>query len=219
MPLRKIFHKNPLKDSREHMKKQIITEGRIYFPLSETLKLVIENIMKRLTRALLTMSGIVLSIAFYTTLMLTASVLKYTLGAQQVISEYYWWMLFLAFLVSATGITNSVLMAVAERVREIGTLKCLGAMDKHILEMFILENAFIGAIGGVVGFIVGIVAAIVLNASTIGISSFFAIPGIEFLKALLSSILISTILSVVMSSYPAYRAAKLQPAEALRSVA
>ena len=201
------------------MRKQIITEGKIYFPVSETLKLVIENIMKRLTRALLTMSGIVLSIAFYTTLMLTASALKYSIGAQQVISEYYWWMLFLAFLVSATGITNSVLMAVAERVREIGTLKCLGAMDKHILEMFILENAFIGVIGGVIGYVVGLIAAMILNASTIGIHNFFLIPGIEFFKALLSSILISTILSVVMSSYPAYRAAKLQPAEALRSVA
>lgn len=202
------------------MEKKVFEAGKIYFPLSETIKLVLENISKRLTRSILTMSGVVLSIAFYATLVLTASALRYGLKAQSsAISEYYWWMLFLAFLVSSTGITNSVLMAVTERVREIGTLKCLGAMDKHILEIFVLENAFIGVLGGVIGFILGFLASLILNYSTVGIGLFFKIPAIEFLKTFLGSIGIAGVLSIVMSFYPAYRASNLSPAEALRSVA
>lgn len=193
--------------------------GKIHFPAGEAFKFVIQNVSRRFVRTVLTMSGVILSMAFFTTLILTGAAYSSLYGSKGAIRTYYWWMLFLAILVSATGITNSVLMAVAERTREIGTMKTLGAMSSHILSIFIIENAIIGAIGGLIGYVGGLGAALVLNRSTIGLSNFLSIPAVRFLEALGYNVAMATFLAIGMSAYPAYRASRLNPVDALRSVA
>ncbi len=114
---------------------------RIYFPVSEVFRLVIAFIRRRFRRVLLAVSGIMLSIAFYTTLALTAIVVR---GDVSMLKDYYIWMLILSILVAGAGIMNSVFMAVVERTREIGAMKCLGALYRHILEIFLMESALLG---------------------------------------------------------------------------
>lgn len=191
--------------------------GLTRFPLDEAFKLVIENVSRRLARTALTVSGIVLSIAFYSTLMMTAKALS-KLGEGGAISDYYIWMMILAFIVSAAGITNSVIMSVTERTQEIGTMKCLGALDIHIIELFLLESLIVGAIGGVLGFIIGIPASYILISYSFSSDVFFTLTIRDILRVMAGSILISIILSVVMSIYPTYKAAKLNPADALRFI-
>ncbi|RLG54056.1 MAG: hypothetical protein DRN99_05735 [Thermoproteota archaeon] len=193
-------------------------EAKIYFPTSEVFKLVIAFIQKRFSRVLLTVSGVTLSIAFYTTLVLTATVSRVMGSEAGTLKEYYIWMLILSVLVAGAGIMNSIFMAVAERTREIGTMKCLGALYRHILEIFLIESALLGFIGGLLGYIMGIFATVALTAKTLGAMAIFKIPGGSMLAVFARAEAISVGLSVLAAAYPAYRAAKLDPAEALRFV-
>src|SRR5207245_11646074 len=66
------------------------------------------------------------------------------------------WLIGLALLVAFVGILNAMLMSVTERFREIGTMKCLGALDGFIIKLFLLESLFHGVIGTIVGIVLGI---------------------------------------------------------------
>jgi ABC-type lipoprotein release transport system permease subunit len=61
------------------------------------------------------------------------------------------WLVIMSLLVCAVGITNSMLMAVTERFREIGTMKCLGALDLFVVELFLLESGLMGVIAAAAG--------------------------------------------------------------------
>jgi len=106
-----------------------------------------------------------------------------------------------------------MLMAVTERTKEIGTMKCLGAMDSHILTIFLLEAALIGLLGGLIGGVSGLLVGI---ASTWGQVAGRPLPILGLMLTLSESIGISILLSIGATLYPAYYAAKLNPAEALR---
>ncbi|MCS7104481.1 MAG: FtsX-like permease family protein [Thermofilaceae archaeon] len=141
-----------------------------------------------------------------------------------------YWLLFISLLVCGVGITNSMLIAVAERYKEIGTYKCLGALDRHILEMFLIEAMLVGGIGGTSGYIIGLVAAIVYAFANpaVGITTAFSSltqpnPAVPLagtmpvaLGLLLLGIGIAVLLSLIATLYPAYYAARLNPADALR---
>ena len=71
------------------------------------------------------------------------------------------WLMLLSVLVCVTGMINAHLMSVTERFREIGTLKCLGALDSFIVKIFLLEAAYQGILAGVAGSILGILTAAV----------------------------------------------------------
>ena len=65
------------------------------------------------------------------------------------------WLISLSLLVCAVGITNAMLMSVMERFRDIGTMKCLGALDSFILKLFLLESLFLGLAGSLLGSLTG----------------------------------------------------------------
>src|SRR5262245_43736663 len=65
------------------------------------------------------------------------------------------WLVSLSLIVCTVGIANSMLMSVTERFKEIGTMKCLGAMDGFIVKLFLLEAGFLGMVASVLGWIVG----------------------------------------------------------------
>jgi ABC-type antimicrobial peptide transport system permease subunit len=127
----------------------------------------------------------------------------------------------LALFVASLGIVNTMIMAIYERTREIGTLKAIGASRGDIRNMFMIEAGLIGALGGVVGIIGGWLLGILLNQVIAWYiqqeklpiqATFFVTPWWLALAALGFAALVG----VVAGLYPAARAARLDPLVALR---
>ena len=191
------------------------------------------SLRRRLGRALVTMVGIILAIALLTYMLISESITqallalnddKLNLILQQHGVDVYGaggadrmmiLLITLALLTCLVGIVNSMLMAVTERVREIGTLKCIGARDFFILQTYFIESSLQGVIGTLIGMGTGaIVAVIVAFVSYKGyVAQSFPVMGV--LLSLLTSLLIGSLISVVASIAPAYWAARKQPVEAL----
>jgi len=197
---------------------ELETEGKITFSFSDALRLGYDQIVRRRDRAFINVASISLGIAFLSTLLLTDSFYRtYSLqgGAPLGVETYQYWLMFVALIVTTVGITNAMLIAVYERYREIGTMKCIGAMDRHILLLFLVEALIQGGIGGVAGYILGIGGALLSTGFTTGFDIILKVPLMEMITYFGGSVILSMILSVLATIYPAYRAAKLNPVEAL----
>jgi putative ABC transport system permease protein len=116
---------------------------------------------------------------------------------------------FIALIAAGVGIMNIMLISVKERTREIGVRKAMGARRSWIMTQFIVETITLCQIGGIIGIALG-VAAGGLFSMAIGIKLTMPINWI------IASIVICTILGIVSGAYPAWKAAKLDPIEALR---
>jgi len=127
------------------------------------------------------------------------------------------WLIGLSLLVCVVGIANAMLMSVTERFREIGTMKCLGALDSFIIKLFLLESTFQGVVGTTIGIAIGLLMTLGLNLLAYGgyVFSYFPVGGI--LQSVLASLVAGTLLSLVGAMLPAYQAAKMEPVEAMRS--
>jgi predicted lysophospholipase L1 biosynthesis ABC-type transport system permease subunit len=193
-------------------------KGRVYFTLADAVWMGYWYIKRRIDRATINVASVALGIAFLSTLLLTDAFYRaHALagGARLSVETYQYWLVFVALVVSVVGITNAMLIAVYERYKEIGTMKCLGAMDRHILLLFLVESLIQGIIGGVLGFVIGVLGAILSTGFTTGFGILLKVPPTEMLFLLFGSTLMSMILSVVATLYPAFRAARLNPVEAL----
>lgn len=121
----------------------------------------------------------------------------------------------ISLLVAGIGIMNTMLMSVIERTREIGVMKAIGATNNRILLLFLTESAFVGIIGGAVGVVLGYLFA---NAfATIGSAIIGSVMVITIDPILVvGAIAFSAVVGVVSGTYPAYRASRLDPVDALR---
>lgn len=121
----------------------------------------------------------------------------------------------LALVIGGLAVINTMLMAVTERIREIGLKKALGAHTRHILLEVLAESTLIGLIGGVVGFGLGALFVSLAIATTPPSQSplFLITPGLAFL-----SLGFAVALGALAGVAPALRAARLDPVVALRSV-
>ncbi|MBN2057886.1 MAG: ABC transporter permease [Candidatus Saganbacteria bacterium] len=115
----------------------------------------------------------------------------------------------ISLLVGGIGIMNIMLVAVNERVREIGVRKAIGAKKRDILVQFLTESVIISLLGGVIGI-----------SSGVGLASFIMViigmPLVVSFWAILLATFVATFVGVVSGVYPAMRAAALDPVEALR---
>jgi putative ABC transport system permease protein len=116
----------------------------------------------------------------------------------------------LSLLVGGIGVMNIMLVSVTERTREIGLRKALGATPRVIRRQFLVEASVLGTLGGVAGAALGIVAAIVVPHF---ISNDIAISP----TAVVGAIAVAVAIGLVFGVYPATRAARLAPIDALRS--
>jgi len=188
--------------------------GVIKFPVSEAFRYSLESIRKRFTRSLITALSVLLGIAFMVYLLTIGTILR---GQGSAPAAYQYFMVVVALLVCGVGIVNSMLMSITERYREIGTIKCLGATDESVLEIFLIEALILGLLGGIIGAFVGWTSAVIMYGFQLGWTYIFTAGALfEYLYYIGIAILTSTGLSVVAAAYPAYYAAKLNPVEALR---
>ena len=122
----------------------------------------------------------------------------------------------IALLVGGIGITNTMFTSVLERTRENGVMKAIGAQNKDILTIFLIESALLGLVGGLVGAAIGLSMALgVAGAanSALGETIFKVSPSIPLL---IGAILFSLVIGILSGLVPAYQASKLNPVEALR---
>jgi hypothetical protein len=127
------------------------------------------------------------------------------------------WLVIMSLLVCSVGIANAMLMSVTERFREIGTMKCLGALDKFVVELFLLEAMFMGIIASTLGAIGGCLVMGIIYWAKIGPAALGVLVSADAVKVVLQALLIGTGLTVFSTIMPALQAAKLPPAAALRS--
>lgn len=113
-------------------------------------------------------------------------------------------------VVGGIVIMNIMLASVTERTREIGIRRSLGARRKHIVLQFMTEAAVLAAVGGAIGVVLAFAAVAVARAAT-------SIPMRTPLSAVILSLAVSTAVGLFFGIYPATRAAKLDPIEALRA--
>jgi ABC-type antimicrobial peptide transport system permease subunit len=191
----------------------------VHFSLADAYRLGIGYIRRRFQRTAINVASIALANSFLTSLALTDlfyqtySALE---GGAFGVDAYQYWLVAVALIVSVVGITNAMLIAVYERTREIGTMKCIGALDQHILMLFLVEAMIQGATGGVLGYMLGVLAALASAGFTTGFDIVFKVGAVEMVTYLAGTTLLSIILSIVASMYPAWKASKLPPVEALR---
>jgi ABC-type lipoprotein release transport system permease subunit len=127
------------------------------------------------------------------------------------------WLVSLSLLVCVVGIANAMLMSVTERFREIGTMKCLGALDSFIIKLFLLESTFQGVAGTVAGILIGLLLTVLLGLFDYGEFVFDYFPTIDVVRSAGAAIVSGTLLSLIGAMLPAYKAAKMEPVEAMRS--
>ena len=128
------------------------------------------------------------------------------------------WIIVISLLVTVIGIANAMLMSVTERFREIGTMKCLGALSGFVTQMFVMEASIMGLVGGLFGALLGILFAITVYAITYGGGLIFASLPLGLLALYgLGSVFAGVALSIIAALYPARVAAAMVPATALRS--
>ena len=210
-------------------------ERQIVLPLSKALEISIRSIRVRFGRSLLAAAGIILATAFLMNVWSSEIIIEGLRHAQdrdenlhalllkqgelsnaEASKQRGIWLVCLSLLVCVVGIANAILMSVTERYREIGTMKCLGALDSFILKLFLLESIFLGGLGTIIGVLIGLFLAALVKLFTYGFVIFSATAWVEVLARGGIAFAIGTSLSIVGALYPAHRAARMQPVEAMR---
>jgi len=212
-------------------------EQQIVLPWSRALQMTRENIFVRLGRSAITAAGIFLGIACLRAVLFSAAAAR----VEAEINLQKWgqetsepelqarmiWLAAMSLLVATVGIVNSMLMSVTERYKEIGTMKCLGALDSFIVRLFLLEAGLLGILGSISGAIGGTGIMTLVYARKLGWEGAGACWtetavqvggwGMPLWLGALVAVAIGGTLSVLAALYPAWRAAKMPPAAALRA--
>jgi len=215
-------------------------QRQISLPWKEAIRISIRNVTLRLGRAAITGAGVVLGIAFlcsvWTGKVITEglerdkaqSALSITRveggaapGQQEADLEAQSrnarqsWLVVMSLLVCGVGITNSMLMSVTERFREIGTMKCLGALDQFIVRLFLIESVVLGFLGSLVGALLGHLSMLLMSMVKSGGDVAAKMDWPTMVGYLGIALVLGCVLALLAGIAPAIRAARMLPAVAL----
>ena len=115
----------------------------------------------------------------------------------------------IALIAAGIGIMNIMLVSVTERTREIGIRRAIGAKKRNIMAQFIMEAIVLCELGGVIGVVLGILGGNVL-------AWFMKVPPVIPVDWIVIGLVICSVVGIVFGTYPAYKAANLDPIESLR---
>jgi putative ABC transport system permease protein len=138
-----------------------------------------------------------------------AQILEASAASSQVMTSLLGGVALVSLLVGGIGIMNIMLVSVTERTREIGIRKAVGATNHNILQQFLVESLVIAVMGGLMGIALGVTAVLVI-AHTLGWDAIIQASSVVL------SVVVSAGVGLFFGIYPAYRAANLNPIEALR---
>ena len=215
---------------------------QVVLPFGKSLEISIKSLRVRFSRSLVTVSGLILAVAFLAftlvgnelamgllrsgdqSLQAMLATAGYDLipgtapGTYMVsIGAKERWIVILSLVVCAVGIVNAQMMAVTERFREIGTMKCLGALDSFVLRLFLLEAGMQGLAGAGIGALAGALCGLGLGALRFGLAAmaWLSWPGV--LTSLGLAVLVGLGLSLAGVAYPALLASRMPPVVAMRA--
>ncbi len=115
----------------------------------------------------------------------------------------------ISLVVGGVGVMNIMLVSVTERTKEIGLLKAIGAKEKDIMMQFLIESVVMTVCGGIIGILLGVGGAFLIAQAV-------NIPFVVSVPAVLIAVGVSAAVGIAFGYYPARKAAKMQPIEALR---
>jgi putative ABC transport system permease protein len=121
----------------------------------------------------------------------------------------------LSLLVAGIGILNIMLVSVAERTREIGLRKAIGATRGQVLAQFFIEALLLSSIGCAIGLILGLAIGAAVNEFALVQISGVVAP-LPWVRSVAIATGFATVVTLIFGTYPAYRAAQLDPIDALR---
>ena len=209
----------------------------VVLPFAKSIEIAFKSIKVRFFRSMITTMTLVLAVSFLSFIRVSNDVANGLLAAdnptyrQTLIRSGYdlqpeatriesspkqRWIVILSLLVCVVGIVNAQLMAVTERFREIGTMKCLGALDRFILRLFLLEAGMQGLAGAGVGSLLGGVFALLNGLARFGMDATRNLSFTDAWTSVLFAVVVGCVLSLLGVLYPAILAARMQPVEAMR---
>jgi len=209
----------------------------VKLPFLKSLEIAVKSIKVRFFRSLITTMSLVLAVSFLSFIGVGNDVVNGMLAKQDpklrqtLIRSGYdltpqdtsvgsspkqRWLVILSLLVCIVGIVNAQLMAVTERFREIGTMKCLGALDRFILRLFILEAGMQGLAGAGAGAFIGAFFSLVNGWLRFGMVAIAAVSWSQVIISIGFATAVGCLLSLLGVFYPALVAARMQPVEAMR---
>ena len=210
---------------------------QIVLPWSKSLEMAVNSLRIRFFRSLVTTFSLVLAIAFLGFTLTNSAIARELFrlhgeAAMTLLTEAGYavdkaghgltagpkelWLIALSLLVCTVGIVNAQLMSVTERFREIGIMKCLGALDRIVLRLFLLEALIVGLAGSGAGALLGLAVsfgASLLQYSALDFSGMSLLPLLAQAGKAWGTGVALSLLGVL---YPAILAAKLQPIIVMR---
>lgn len=212
-------------------------QRQVVLPFTKSVEIAYRSIRVRFFRSLITTVSLVLAVAFLSFTDVSNDVANGMLAGrnpqwrQDLVRAGYdispqaatvggspkqRWIILLSLLVCTVGIVNAQLMAVTERFREIGTMKCLGALDRFILRLFVLEAGMQGGVGAIAGALAGGSAALIAAWLRFGGRAVAAAAAGDVALSLVLATAVGLGLSLAGVLYPAWVASRMQPVEAMR---
>src|ERR1051325_5130704 len=171
-------------------------QRQVQLPLAKAAGFAMKSIRVRFWRSMITAAGVFLGIAFLSSTLAQSTISSHT---QQVVEgldqaqqialkqgerDRQLWLVTLSLVVCTVGIANSMLMSVTERFKEIGTMKCLGAMDGFIVKLFLLQAGFLGMVASILGWLIGYGAIVLVGVIREGSKLWPKLPAGEVLSSL-----------------------------------
>jgi predicted lysophospholipase L1 biosynthesis ABC-type transport system permease subunit len=203
-------------------------QRQVQLPFRKALSIAVQNIRVRFWRSMITAGGVLLGIAFLSSTFGQSMIAEHAVVQRAAVDEAarriqeqeaharQIWLVVMSLIVCTVGITNSMLMSVTERFKEIGTMKCLGALDSFIVKLFLIEACILGMTASLIGYAIGFGFALLVGVIQEGARILGRLPGGPIAAAFGWCLLVGALLTVLATIFPAIRASKLPPAAALR---